>query len=272
MAEGRPPRPGSAASCSTRQPSARAGRRSAVAAANTPEVGAWLTDVYQYTSAQQDGVAELVTEQGADHGVLARRPDGVRAAAGVVRGAAAEPQGVRRRRRGGEGGVAATVARVRGGRTRAPPAGHDDAVMAARQATASPPQVEAADARARARRSRDLLAGRRIADRRCCRLLPAPALLHRSLQPRARTLRPDTRRRRELTGELAAFSTELWRDFLGDDVDARDPRTATISFPTWVLAAAFVLLVLGAVFGRAARAAAAPGSPAARSCCCSRRS
>ena len=41
--------------------SERPGRSTlAVAAANTPEVGAWLTDAFQYTSAQQDGVQELI--------------------------------------------------------------------------------------------------------------------------------------------------------------------------------------------------------------------
>ena len=33
---------------------------SAVAAANDPKVAAWLTDAYQYASAQQNGVAALV--------------------------------------------------------------------------------------------------------------------------------------------------------------------------------------------------------------------
>ncbi len=42
----------------------RPGRaHAAVAAANTPEVGAWLTDVYQYGSAQQDGVTELIKDK-----------------------------------------------------------------------------------------------------------------------------------------------------------------------------------------------------------------
>jgi len=36
---------------------------SAVAAANTPKVAAWLTDAYQYASAQQNGVAALVTNK-----------------------------------------------------------------------------------------------------------------------------------------------------------------------------------------------------------------
>ncbi len=41
--------------------SERPGRSTlAVAAANTPEVGAWLIDDYQYTSAQQNGVVDLV--------------------------------------------------------------------------------------------------------------------------------------------------------------------------------------------------------------------
>ena len=58
----------------------------------------------------------------------------------------------------------------------------------------------------------------------------------------------------ELTGELASFSTQLWRDFLGAGVDLEILGSATISFPTWVLGIAFVLLVLGAVFGtRASR-------------------
>ena len=42
----------------------RPGRaHAAVAAANTPEVGAWLTDVYQYGSAQQNGVQELIKDK-----------------------------------------------------------------------------------------------------------------------------------------------------------------------------------------------------------------
>lgn len=41
--------------------SERPGRSTlAAAAANTPEVGAWLTDAFQYTSAQQEGVQELI--------------------------------------------------------------------------------------------------------------------------------------------------------------------------------------------------------------------
>ena len=41
--------------------SERPGRATlAVAAANTPQVGAWLTDAYQYGSAQQNGVQELI--------------------------------------------------------------------------------------------------------------------------------------------------------------------------------------------------------------------
>jgi spermidine/putrescine-binding protein len=34
-----------------------------VAGANTPAVGAWLTDFYQYGSAQQNGVAELIKDK-----------------------------------------------------------------------------------------------------------------------------------------------------------------------------------------------------------------
>ena len=36
---------------------------SAVAAANSPKVGAWLTDVYQYGSAQQNGVTDLIKDK-----------------------------------------------------------------------------------------------------------------------------------------------------------------------------------------------------------------
>jgi spermidine/putrescine transport system substrate-binding protein len=36
---------------------------SAVAAANSPTVGAWLTDVYQYGSAQQSGVTDLIKDK-----------------------------------------------------------------------------------------------------------------------------------------------------------------------------------------------------------------
>ncbi len=36
---------------------------SAVAAANTPKVGAWLTDAYQYGSAQQNGVTDLIKDK-----------------------------------------------------------------------------------------------------------------------------------------------------------------------------------------------------------------
>jgi spermidine/putrescine transport system permease protein len=53
----------------------------------------------------------------------------------------------------------------------------------------------------------------------------------------------------ELTGELASFSTQLWRDFLGAGVKLEILGSATVSFPTWALGIAFVLLVLGAVFG-----------------------
>jgi hypothetical protein len=35
----------------------------AVAAANTPAVGAWLTDAYQYGSAQQQGVQPLIKDK-----------------------------------------------------------------------------------------------------------------------------------------------------------------------------------------------------------------
>jgi spermidine/putrescine transport system substrate-binding protein len=44
--------------------SERPGRaHAAVAAANTPAVGAWLTDVYQYGSAQQEGVTDLIKDK-----------------------------------------------------------------------------------------------------------------------------------------------------------------------------------------------------------------
>lgn len=54
----------------------------------------------------------------------------------------------------------------------------------------------------------------------------------------------------ELTGELASFSTQLWRDFLGPGVDVEILGSASFHIPTWLTAAGFVILVLGAVLGR----------------------
>jgi spermidine/putrescine transport system permease protein len=54
----------------------------------------------------------------------------------------------------------------------------------------------------------------------------------------------------ELTGELASFSTQLWRDFLGSGVDVEVLGSATFHIPTWLAGAGFVVLVLGAVLGR----------------------
>ena len=58
---------------------------SAVAAANTPAVGAWLTDVYQYGSAQQNGVTALIQDKALSPR-SARRPDRVRGPERLVRG------------------------------------------------------------------------------------------------------------------------------------------------------------------------------------------
>ncbi len=54
----------------------------------------------------------------------------------------------------------------------------------------------------------------------------------------------------ELTGELASFSTQLWRDFLSSGVDLELFGSATVHLPSWLGGIVFVLLVLGAVFGR----------------------
>ncbi len=52
-----------------------------------------------------------------------------------------------------------------------------------------------------------------------------------------------------LTGELAGFSTELWREFLGPGVDLEVLGTASLHMPAWVIGVVFAALVLGAVFG-----------------------
>jgi spermidine/putrescine transport system permease protein len=56
----------------------------------------------------------------------------------------------------------------------------------------------------------------------------------------------------ELTGELASFSTQLWRDFLGEGVELAllGKSSVAVHLPTWVVGVVFVLLILGAVFGR----------------------
>ena len=52
-----------------------------------------------------------------------------------------------------------------------------------------------------------------------------------------------------LTGELAGFSTELWREFLGPGVDLEVLGTASLHMPAWVIGVVFAALVFGAVFG-----------------------
>jgi spermidine/putrescine transport system permease protein len=52
-----------------------------------------------------------------------------------------------------------------------------------------------------------------------------------------------------LTGELAGFSTELWREFIGPGVDLEVLGTASLHMPAWVIGVVFAALVLGAVFG-----------------------
>lgn len=56
----------------------------------------------------------------------------------------------------------------------------------------------------------------------------------------------------ELTGELFGFSTKLWSDFLGEGVDIAllGKSSLAVHTPTWVIGIVFVLLVLGAVFGK----------------------
>jgi spermidine/putrescine transport system permease protein len=56
----------------------------------------------------------------------------------------------------------------------------------------------------------------------------------------------------ELTGELFGFSTALWEDFLSEGVEFALLGKSSISFhlPTVVVGALFVVLVLGAVFGK----------------------
>ena len=76
---------------------------SAVAAANTPKTAAWLTDAYQYASAQQNGVAALVQNKEIVAAFGLERPLRLRAAEGLVRGSAPEPRRVREGRAGGQG-------------------------------------------------------------------------------------------------------------------------------------------------------------------------
>ena len=52
----------------------------------------------------------------------------------------------------------------------------------------------------------------------------------------------------ELTGELAGFSTELWREFLSPGVELEVLGTASVHMPAWVLGVFFAALVIGAVF------------------------
>lgn len=56
----------------------------------------------------------------------------------------------------------------------------------------------------------------------------------------------------ELTGELAGFSTELWRNFLGEGAELAllGKSSLAVHMPMIVVGIIFVLLVLGAVFGR----------------------
>ena len=54
----------------------------------------------------------------------------------------------------------------------------------------------------------------------------------------------------EIVGELTSFSSELWADFLGPGVDLEVFGAASVHMPTWVVGAVFVLLVVGAVFGK----------------------
>jgi spermidine/putrescine transport system permease protein len=53
----------------------------------------------------------------------------------------------------------------------------------------------------------------------------------------------------ELTGELAGFSMELWREFLGPGVDLEVFGAASVHVPTWIVGVVFVAFVFGAVFG-----------------------
>ena len=52
-----------------------------------------------------------------------------------------------------------------------------------------------------------------------------------------------------LTGELAGFSTELWREFLDPGVDLEVLGAASVHLPAWVVGVVFASLVFGAVFG-----------------------
>ncbi len=54
----------------------------------------------------------------------------------------------------------------------------------------------------------------------------------------------------ELLGELQSFSTEIWSEFLNPGVDLELFGAASVHLPTWLVGVLFVLLVLGAVFGK----------------------
>jgi spermidine/putrescine transport system permease protein len=56
----------------------------------------------------------------------------------------------------------------------------------------------------------------------------------------------------ELTGELFEFSTALWQDFLSEGVELAvlGKSSVAVHIPTFVVGIVFVLLVLGAVFGK----------------------
>ncbi len=56
----------------------------------------------------------------------------------------------------------------------------------------------------------------------------------------------------ELTGELAGFSLELWRDFLGEGAELAllGKSSLALHLPMYVVGIVFVALVLGAVFGK----------------------
>jgi spermidine/putrescine transport system permease protein len=56
----------------------------------------------------------------------------------------------------------------------------------------------------------------------------------------------------ELTGELSGFSTKLWSDFLGEGAELAlfGKSSVAVHVPTVVVGVVFVLLVLGAVFGK----------------------
>ena len=52
-----------------------------------------------------------------------------------------------------------------------------------------------------------------------------------------------------LTGELAGFSMELWREFLSPGVELEVLGMTSVHMPAWVIGVAFAALVFGAVFG-----------------------